>query len=431
MNTDHIAARYLSLFLDKEKNISLKKFAYRINVSGKKRHRVQRLLFEVISHLLTIDTAIKIAANKTSIELSAFKRYKINLLRVGTYRILFDKHEIDKVLGQLEIENSLFRTILLALDFPRGKTIIQDLALRHSFPEWMIETLLEALDADRLNLLLEGLNKRPSAWVAVNIRKSSTEDAKESLEKEGFQVEIDKDFKDALKINRFSKPINKTNAFNKGLILPVSKASIGVIKALDISAGDIILDTCSAPGIKTILMSFYLDETGKIYAVDIDVRRLKRMTKMLRHFGIRNVILIQENARKLKLPVEPNKVLIDAPCTSSGIINVSPDIKWKLKPSDIYFFADIQFDILRNIVSQLIKKGVEADIVYSTCSIFPQENEKLIEKLLTSYLHNLTIEIEDISYIGSNDYYDAYGRRFYPHLHETIGLFLTKLRTKM
>ena len=408
-------------------NVSLKKFTYHIRIKGRKRHRVQKLLFETINYLLTIDTALRTASKKANVNLSNLSTMELNLLRILTYRILFNNYELSQI--RTKTNNSkLINKIISHINFPTGDTDIDRLALRYSFPRWMIKNLINRIDNNTLELLLDSLNKRPTKWIAININRISPDEAIESLNKEGFNAEQDEEFKDiAIKISKFSKPLTKTNLYKKGLAIPVSKASIGVVKALKITSGEIILDACAAPGVKTILMNFYLNDSGKIYAIDISPNRLKRMRTLLKLFNINNVILTNADARKIKLEKSFDKVLIDAPCTSSGMIGLSPDIKWRLKPEMINYFSGVQLSIVENIIQQLVNMENKVQIVYSTCSIFPQENEDLVKRILNAYEDVVSIDGKSLYGIGLADYYGKFGKRFYPFIHHTIGLFLTSI----
>jgi len=428
MSTDILAAKYLSLFLEKMNHRSLKRFTYRIKIRGNKRHRVQRLLFGTISYLLTIDTAIQRASQELKINLANLSTLELNLLRILTYRMLFDNYCISDIVRRLNITKaSLIEKILSHIYLVISATNMENISLQYSFPQWIIEILMQAMSSDKLRMFLESLNKRPSKWIAVNTNKISIDDALEQLKKEGFDAEPDNDFKIAIRIKKFSRPLNKTNLYKQGIAIPVSKASIGVVEALKISPGDIILDACAAPGIKTILISFYLNDSGKIYAIDVDPRRFKRMRYLLRRFHVKNALLVQADAREIKLQTSFDKILIDAPCTSSGMIGISPDIKWRLRPMMINKFVKLQLDILKNLIQQLIDMRNRTEIVYSTCSIFPQENEDLMRKIIDTYRNEVNIDLEGLSDIGSEDYYGGFGRRFYPFIHNTIALFLTRL----
>lgn len=429
MSTEILATKYLSSFLKKMNKISLKKFTYHIKVRGNKRHRIQRLMFRTISYLLTIDTIIKKAAQELGVNLSDLSSLKLNLLRVITYRILFDNYSASYAIQRINaIKDNSIRMMIERIHSVISNMDMKDPSLKYSFPQWIIEILMKVMSNDKLNMLLESLNKRPDKWIAININKISIDEAIEKLTREGFDAEADKDFKNTIRIRKFGKPITKTSIYKWGVAIPVSKASIGVVEALKISAGDIILDACAAPGIKTILISFYLNDSGKIYAIDIDPNRFRRMKNLLKHFHVNNVKLIRADARKFKLEKSFDKILIDAPCTSSGMIGVSPDIKWRLKPTIVNKFATLQLKILGNIMRQLIIMQNRTDIVYSTCSIFPQESEDVIRRIVSTYRGAVRIDLKSLSSIGSDDYYDGmFGKRFYPFIHNTIALFLTRL----
>ena len=426
-NVELLAARYLTKFLEQGSKISLKKFMYKIPVKGKKRKRVQSLLYNVVAYLNVIDKALDNAIMKLNISCSLDPKDR-NLLRILTYRLLFQNLSLDLLTERINvIKNNEIKAILSNIKFPAPKDDIESISLKLSFPEWMIKRLLNYLPKDFLATMLSAFNKRPKTWVVVNLLRASKDEVIEALENDGFEVLEDKDFSEVLQITRFSKRLEKSKAYREKLILPMSKASAAVVKVLNPNSDDVILDACAAPGNKTIFASFLMNNSGRIYAIDINHARLERMRSLLHSYGIKNVTLIHGDARKYRPETEVNKVLIDAPCTSSGMIGLNPDIKWRISYNDVIKFSKLQREILENFLS-LLAKNHSYEIVYSTCSFFPEENEILISRILGSFPN---LKKADISSIGSNDYFNGmYGRRFFPHIHDTIALFVTKLVKK-
>ena len=128
------------------------------------------------------------------------------------------------------------------------------------------------------------------------------------------------------------------------------------------------------------------------------------------------------DARRFKPKKSFDKVLIDAPCTSTGTIPKNPDIKVKLTPEEVINYSNLQYQILTHIL-QISDRDVE--ITYATCSIFPEENELLISRIIRENTNRLTLHIPKI---GSESLIRGIGKRFWPHIHDTIGIFYTGIK---
>ena len=145
--------------------------------------------------------------------------------------------------------------------------------------------------------------------------------------------------------------------------------------------GELVLDACSAPGGKTTYMAELMKNKGKIEAWDIHEHRTKLVEKNAQRLGID---IIETKVKDASLYDESlkekfDKILLDVPCLGVGVIKRKPDIKWKRKPEDIKNITEIQKKILDNCSKYLKKNGV---MVYSTCSILKDENEKVVNEFL-------------------------------------------------
>ncbi|MGQ4891495.1 MAG: RsmB/NOP family class I SAM-dependent RNA methyltransferase [Candidatus Njordarchaeia archaeon] len=417
MTLEKTAANYLGDFLKHMENISLKIFTRKfIREKGRKRKRMQALLYGTITYLHTIDLALH---NLYGDRLERFSYKTLNQMRIYAYRKLY-QGIIPK-----EVKKNILLRKLEKLEKPKAKDETERIAIETSFPTWIVELLLKYLDTSELEQYLKSLNLRQPTWIVVNPTYGDVEKAVLSLEMKGVSVEVDGEFDYVLKVLETGKPIDKTEVYRENKILIMNKASVGVVEALNIKEGDIVADLCAAPGMKTLLIALKMDGDGKIFAYDNSKTRLERMKRLLRKYGVTNVSVALVDSRRVKVPEEANKILVDAPCSSSGMIMDSPDIKLKLSEERINHYASIQKEILVNALNQSMGHGRE--IVYSTCSIFPEEGEYQIESLMKQFDANIKLvdlKLGDLSYLNNQK-----TRRYYPHKHETIGMFISKMRT--
>ena len=189
---------------------------------------------------------------------------------------------------------------------------------------------------------------------------------------------------------------------------------------LDPKPGEIVVDMCAAPGGKTSHMAELMKNQGKIYAFDIDPVRIERMKETLRRLGIKNVEIYQEDVLKApKILGEEfaDKVLLDAPCSSSGVLAKYPEIRWRLRPEKIIEFAKQQYKMLK-VAIRLAKPG--GKILYTTCSIFPEEGEEVVKKILNEYGNY--IKLIPLNGPYSPGFLEG-TMRAWPHKHDTTGFF--------
>ncbi len=410
MVLEKTVANYLADFLKRMDNISLKIYTRKfIREKGRKRRRIQALLYGVLTYLPTID---EIARGIYGEKFDRFNERKRNQIRVYIYRVVYQKiypHELRK--------DILLKPILKAkLEFPND--IVKEIALKTSFQEWIVRKLLSYMDAASLEAYLSSLNERQPTWLYVNTLKTSLESVVRKLEIEGVEVNEDKDIPNLLRVISTRKPLDKTMPYYDNEILIMSKASVAVVYTLNPKPGESILDACAAPGMKTLLSSILMENQGKIIAVDTSESRLNRMRKLLKKYEVSIVETVRADARKFRVPIDVDRILIDAPCTSSGMIMESPDIKLRLSPNRVEGFQELQWEILTNMLENINSDTI---VTYSTCSIFPEEGELQISRLK----EEIGVNIHQVKF-GGKPYINSVGKRFYPNIHQTIGMFISK-----
>ena len=211
-------------------------------------------------------------------------------------------------------------------------------------------------------------------------------------------------------------------------------ASMFPIYYLNPQKNDFVLDMAAAPGGKTTHLAQIMENQGHIFAMDNNKKRLKSLVYNLRRCGIRNTTVLHMDANTShKQNFNPDKILLDAPCTGEGLIRDDPTRKTSKKLTDVTGMMRKQYSMLQSAI-KTVKSGGE--IMYSTCSIAPEENEFVIQKALDSNSNIEILSMDDewglpgyINVLGmdlSEDLLKA--RRLFPHIHNTIGFFYCLLR---
>jgi 16S rRNA (cytosine967-C5)-methyltransferase len=188
--------------------------------------------------------------------------------------------------------------------------------------------------------------------------------------------------------------------------------------------GEIVLELCAAPGNKTSHLAALMDNKGEIYSVDISERRLSRWRLETQRTGVTIAHSILADARKIPSHVEADVVLVDPPCSNTGVFARNPSIKWKTSTANIDEFASRQRLILEAAAAHVRRNGT---LVYCTCTVLPEENEFVIEDFLR---REPTFRlVPQTPFLGSPGLRGlALCQRFYPHIHECNGYFIAKMR---
>ncbi len=257
-------------------------------------------------------------------------------------------------------------------------------------------------------------------------------DEKKMISQLKSKVNIEKvpEIKNCYRIKKQNFSLASTQEYLHGYMYIQEVASQVSALALDPKPGDLVLDMCAAPGSKTTQLAQLMKNQGEIIALDIRTERLKALRNNLERCGVKNTITYNKDARYASdLNLQFDKILLDAPC--SGNFATDPDWLEKRDPNDVTENTDIQKSLLKSAVNCLKPKGT---LVYSTCSLEPEEDEFMIEWAI----QNLKLKLEKIDIkLGSEGLTTiekkqlskeiAKTRRFWPNLTKTQGFYIAKL----
>ena len=225
-------------------------------------------------------------------------------------------------------------------------------------------------------------NIRPNISIRVNNLKISKQELKEKLQNKGIEVE-DGILNDFLIIKK-AKEIENIEEFKKGYFTIQDEVAGLTALVLNPDSGENILDACSSPGGKTTYLAEIMEDKGKIEAWDIHEHRTKLVENAAKRLELKIIETNVQDATIYKDEYKEkfDKILLDVPCLGIGVLKRKPDIKWQKNEKDIKEISKIQYKILENCSKYLKKNG---KIVYSTCSIFKEENEDVIEEFIKKY----------------------------------------------
>ena len=212
--------------------------------------------------------------------------------------------------------------------------------------------------------------------------------------------------------------------FSLGLFQMQDLASYLAIRAADPVPGEKVLDLCAAPGAKTATIAQMMKNRGKIVSVDYSPRRMTGWKREARRLGVKIADPVIGDATRLGLHESFDLAVIDPPCTGTGVFDRNPRMKWHLSPQSVDRYSILQRHFLESVVPLI---GEEGRILYCTCSLTVEENEKVISAFLRSHPEFETRPIlEQDGSRGLMGLADC--RRFYPHRDRTAGYFIARMQ---
>ena len=250
-------------------------------------------------------------------------------------------------------------------------------SLAYSHPLWLIERWLKRYDQSKVRALCLANNARPCLTLRINNLQCNSSEFTEKLTEANIQSVI-KD--QAIQLIDRASP-DQLPGYNQGWFSVQDITAMNAVKILNPRPGDKVLDLCAAPGGKTTQLAESMNNTGQIVACDVTEDKLERIRDNCRRLGISIVQthLVQDLPALAQHEDLFDAVLVDAPCSNTGVLARRVEVRHRLKPIHLNRLADLQTDLL-NQAAVMIKNG--GKILYSSCSIEPAENELLIRKFL-------------------------------------------------
>ena len=277
----------------------------------------------------------------------------------------------------------LTNAVLRRLDRERGGlevTMPADaaaaLALEMSHPEWLVQRWLERWGETETRSLLEANNGE--APLIVRPYHAVREQLEAMLESAGATVDDAPLVRDSIEIIDGIQSLTELGAFRQGLFHVQDPAATLVTQYACVASGSIVADVCAAPGGKAIELS---RSASLVLASDASPSRLARVLENVRRLEIANVAAYAADARRPALRAV-DAVLVDAPCTGTGTFRRHPDARWRIKPSDLAVMSSLQRDIIRQAATCVRPGGL---LIYSTCSLEPEENEEQVQWFLDQH----------------------------------------------
>ncbi|MGI9089834.1 MAG: 16S rRNA (cytosine(967)-C(5))-methyltransferase RsmB [Gemmatimonadaceae bacterium] len=400
------------------------------SLDGRDRRWTQELLYGMTRRRAFLDAVL---SDRVRGGLARLDPDLIDLLRLGAYQLLCmgsvpayaaiaQTVELTKVrhgMGASKLANAVLRRTdreraNLAVPIPPDP--IDALALAHSHPRWLVARWAARWGAEAAAALL-GANNAEAPIVLRPYNISATE-LREMLVAAGVEATEDVLVPDSIQLGH-GVSLTELDAFKRGLFFVQDPAATLVARYAAIEPGSTVADLCAAPGGKTFELS---RDASIVFAADRSPSRMQRVLSTKQRLGATRVIPLVDDARHPALR-NVDVVLLDVPCTGTGTFRRHPDARWRLKASDLAVMPAIQRSILR-AAADVVKPG--GLLVYSTCSLEPEENDAQIEAFLDEH-PRFRLEPPPAGAVP-DAVLDAGRLRVLPHKHGTDGAFAARLR---
>jgi 16S rRNA (cytosine967-C5)-methyltransferase len=251
--------------------------------------------------------------------------------------------------------------------------------IRQSYPDWLYDYFKDQLK-DEADPLLRALNVMATTYLRVNTLKTTPKELVQILEKEGVNARQIRKIDSALELVE-RKNVFMTKSFKDGFfeVQDVSSQLIGEL--VEVEPGMRVADACAGAGGKSLHLATLMKNKGKVISLDLHEWKLKELRQRATRNSIDIIeVKVIESLKTIKrLENSFDRVLLDVPCSGSGVIRRNPDKKWKLSMEEIERLKVLQYEILSQYKDMMKENG---KLVYATCSVFPDENERQVQRFL-------------------------------------------------
>lgn len=312
------------------------------------------------------------------------------VLRIGLYDLLYldtptyaavneavalAKRKVRKGAGGLV--NGVLRSVLRereSLPIPDTGQPADDLAVKLSHPTWMVRRWLDRYGQAGTTALLEWNNTRPEFGIRVNTLKEDVGAFRSILDRHGVEWEPGRYLPYFVRVKSV-RPLLEHRLLQDGLCAVQDESAGLLLRLLDPQPGERIVDACAAPGGKALHAAQLMRDEGDVVAVDVHEGRLRLVEHAAEQQGVTIIRTVAADARQFDGGWEgrADRVLVDAPCTGLGVLAKRADLRWRRRPEDLAELVHLQEEILE-AAARLVRPG--GILVYGTCTIEPDENER-------------------------------------------------------
>lgn len=435
MNIRQIALRILDEYEAGGKYVNLSLASHITDgLTREERAQLTVLLYTSVERKLTYDYYISALAGRST---DSLDQHTQNILRLGLCQIVDmtsvpdfaavnESVKLARSKGEKSFVNGILRAAVRAKDSlpmpPEAKNYKRYLSVKHSFPLGIVKHFDSLYGRENTEKILEFYNTEKYTDITVNTTKISTEDYLTMLEKSGISALKSTDVPTSVRISASVSP-ERLPGFSDGLFFVQDRASAVSSRALSPIRDGVAVDVCSAPGGKSFASAILSADSGKIYSFDLHESKLSLIESGADRLGLASISVDERDAL---CPYESllgraDRVICDVPCSGLGVLGKKPDLRYK-DLSALTSLPPLQLDIL-TASARYLKPGGE--LLYSTCTLNPAENEQVVAKFLEANPDFVACDFT-VGSLSSSD-----GMLYMlPHVHATDGFFMAKIIKK-
>ncbi|EJN6961500.1 16S rRNA (cytosine(967)-C(5))-methyltransferase RsmB [Photobacterium damselae] len=387
MNVRAAAAQVIYQVVDQGQSLSTALPAAQQQIKERDQALLQEICYGVLRWLPRLESITQKLMDKP---LKGKQRVFHHLILVGLYQLGYMRIPAHAAVAETvnatkNLKKPQLRGLINAIlrNYQRQQQELDAQAVSHDagkygHPSWLLKLLKQAYPND-VDAICAANNTKAPMWLRVNRQHHNRDEYRKLLDAEGIATELHPQAGDAL---RLLSPcdVYKLPGFEQGWVSVQDAAAQLAIEYLQPQAGELILDCCAAPGGKTAHILEHVP-SAQVVAIDCDEHRLARVHDNLQRLNLQAKVLCADARYPDKWwdGDKFDRILLDAPCSATGVIRRHPDIKWLRRGEDIAALAQLQAEIFDAMWLQLKSGGT---LVYATCSITPQENRDQVSAFL-------------------------------------------------
>ncbi|MGE5544647.1 MAG: 16S rRNA (cytosine(967)-C(5))-methyltransferase RsmB [Bacillota bacterium] len=359
------------------------------------------------------------------------------LERVPAYAIINEAVEMARSEGQgvSGLVNGLLRNVERNKDhitYPDpNRDMVSYLAVFYSHPEWMVARWLERYGLEETRKLLAFNNQGPPLTVRANRMKNDARELRAVLEEEGVMAREGMISQTSLVLESIPVPLFRLGSYREGLFYVQGESTMLIPLCLSPRPGTLVYDFCCGVGGKTTHLAEIMGNQGTIIAFDMYRHKLELLGINCRRLGIGIVEGREGNLfASIRGLDQADSVLLDVPCSGLGVLRSRADLRWRRKEADIELMSNLQSQMLEQ-VARTVRSG--GKLLYSTCSLEPEENQKVVERFIQGHRDFEFLDFDEI--LESNPWLDSgamsmdKGRlTIFPPRHQIDGMFISLMR---
>jgi len=302
---------------------------------------------------------------------------------------------------------------------------VERLGILHSFPDWIIQVWLDQIGFAETEKLCEWMNQTPTIDLRINPLQTNLEQVETALQTAGILAKKIPYLPQALRLISSSGAMQNVPGFAEGWWVVQDASAQLVSHLLDPQPGEVVIDTCAAPGGKTTHVAELMQDQGKVWACDRTPSRLRKLQENARRLNLKSIEICTGDSRNFpQFYNAADRVLLDAPCSGLGTLHRHADARWRQTPESIQELSLLQKQLLSH-TSNFVKNG--GVLVYATCTLHLAENEQVISGFLAEHPE------WQIEPLAASSPYSVYSTpqgwlKVWPHRWDMDGFFMVRLR---